>query len=89
MIDLYGRFTGEKPARVMEKYPEKVFSKPEFTALPPSLFSGADFALIHLRDEPFGLVAIELVGKAPLVLAAGLGLLISCLVWYVNGTSHD
>jgi hypothetical protein len=36
-----------------------VFSKPEFTTLPPYLFSGADFALIPSHDEPFGLVAVE------------------------------
>jgi alpha-1,3-glucan synthase len=43
----------------MELYPDRVFSKPEFTTLPPYLFSGADFALIPSHDEPFGLVAVE------------------------------
>jgi hypothetical protein len=44
----------------MELYPERVYSRPEFTALPPYLFSGADFALIPSRDEPFGLVAVAM-----------------------------
>jgi hypothetical protein len=30
-------------------------------APPPYLFSGADFALIPSRDEPFGLVAVDKV----------------------------
>jgi len=50
----------------MEMYPDRVFSKPEFTALPPYLFSGADFALIPSRDEPFGLVAVEFGRKGAL-----------------------
>ena len=59
VIDLYGRFAAEKLGRLMELYPDRVYSKPEFTALPPYLFSGADFALIPSRDELFGLVAVE------------------------------
>lgn len=31
----------------------------EFTQLEPYIFSGAEFALIPSRDEPFGLVAVE------------------------------
>jgi hypothetical protein len=38
----------------------RVYSKPEFTPLPPFIFSGAEFALIPSRDEPFGLVAWHL-----------------------------
>ena len=59
MIDLYGKFAALKLAKLMEKYPGRVYSKPEFTALPPYIFSGAEFALIPSRDEPFGLVAVE------------------------------
>ncbi len=59
VIDLYGRFAAEKLGRLMELYPDCIYSKPEFTALPPYLFSGADFAFIPSRDEPFGLVAVE------------------------------
>ena len=73
VIDLYGRFAAEKLARLMEMYPEKVFSKPEFTALPPYLFSGADFALIPSRDEPFGLVAVEFGRKGALGVGSRLG----------------
>src|SRR5258707_9490466 len=73
VIDLYGRFAAEKLARLMEMYPEKVFCKPEFTALPPYLFSGADFALIPSRDEPFGLVAVEFGRKGALGVGSRLG----------------
>lgn len=73
VIDLYGRFAAEKLARLMEMYPERVYSKPEFTALPPYLFSGADFALIPSRDEPFGLVAVEFGRKGALGVGSRLG----------------
>jgi len=75
----------------MELYPDRVFSKPEFTALPPYLFSGADFALIPSRDEPFGLVAVEFGRKGALGVGSrlgGLGLMpgwvsgLSCKVFY-------
>lgn len=73
VIDLYGRFAAEKLARLMEMYPDRVYSKPEFTALPPYLFSGADFALIPSRDEPFGLVAVEFGRKGALGVGSRLG----------------
>lgn len=73
VIDLYGRFAAEKLARLMELYPDRVCSKPEFTALPPYLFSGADFALIPSRDEPFGLVAVEFGRKGALGVGSRLG----------------
>ncbi|KAF8163338.1 modular protein with glycoside hydrolase family 13 and glycosyltransferase family 5 domains [Crassisporium funariophilum] len=73
VIDLYGRFAAEKLARLMELYPDRIFSKPEFTALPPYLFSGADFALIPSRDEPFGLVAVEFGRKGALGVGSRLG----------------
>jgi alpha-1,3-glucan synthase len=38
VIDLYGRFAAEKLAHLMKKYPGRVFSRPEFTALPPCIF---------------------------------------------------
>lgn len=73
VIDLYGRFAAEKLNRLMEMYPDRVYSKPEFTALPPYLFSGADFALIPSRDEPFGLVAVEFGRKGALGVGSRLG----------------
>ncbi|KAJ7219301.1 modular protein with glycoside hydrolase family 13 and glycosyltransferase family 5 domains, partial [Mycena pura] len=73
VIDLYGRFAAEKLARLMDMYPTRVYSKPEFTALPPYLFSGADFALIPSRDEPFGLVAVEFGRKGALGVGSRLG----------------
>ena len=58
---------------MMEVYPGRVFSKPEFTALPPYIFSGADFALMPSRDEPFGLVAVEFGRKGALCIGARVG----------------
>lgn len=54
----------------MQLYPGRVFSQPEFTALPPYIFSGADFALMPSRDEPFGLVAVEFGRKGVLCVGA-------------------
>jgi alpha-1,3-glucan synthase len=62
----------------MELFPDSVFSKPEFTALPPYLFSGADFALIPSCDELFSLVAVEFGCKGALGVGSqpgGLGLM--------------
>ncbi|OJA10899.1 hypothetical protein AZE42_08368 [Rhizopogon vesiculosus] len=66
IIDLYGRFVVEKLARLMEMYPDRVFSKPEFTVLPSYLFSGADLAPISSHDELFGLVAVKFGRKGAL-----------------------
>jgi glycogen synthase len=70
VIDLYGKFAALKLGKMMEKYPGRVYSKPEFTALPPYIFSGAEFALIPSRDEPFGLVAVEFGRKGALGVGA-------------------
>lgn len=73
VIDLYGRLAAVKLERIMEMFPGRVFSKPEFTVLPPYIFSGADFALIPSRDEPFGLVAVEFGRKGALGIGARIG----------------
>lgn len=73
VIDLYGKFAALKLERMTALYPERVCSKPEFTALPPYLFSGAEFALIPSRDEPFGLVAVEFGRKGALGVGARVG----------------
>ncbi|KAI4941950.1 hypothetical protein J4E91_010500 [Alternaria rosae] len=73
VIDLYGKFAALKLGKMMEKYPKRVFSKPEFTALPPFIFTGAEFALIPSRDEPFGLVAVEFGRKGALGVGARVG----------------
>ncbi|KAH8886391.1 putative cell wall alpha-1, 3-glucan synthase [Thozetella sp. PMI_491] len=73
VIDLYGKFAALKLSKLMEKYPGRVYSKPEFTALPPYIFSGAEFALIPSRDEPFGLVAVEFGRKGALGVGARVG----------------
>lgn len=73
VIDLFGKFAAIKLAKMMEVYPGRVFSKPEFTALPQEIFSGAEFALIPSRDEPFGLVAVEFGRKGALGVGARVG----------------
>ena len=73
VIDLYGKFAALKLAKLMELYPKRVYSKPEFTALPPYVFSGAEFALIPSRDEPFGLMAVEFGRKGALGVGARVG----------------
>ncbi|KAK3670004.1 Cell wall alpha-1,3-glucan synthase ags1 [Recurvomyces mirabilis] len=73
VIDLYGKFAALKLDRLMKMYPTRVCSKPVFTALPPYIFSGAEFALIPSRDEPFGLVAVEFGRKGALGVGARVG----------------
>ncbi|KAJ5324842.1 hypothetical protein N7476_003442 [Penicillium atrosanguineum] len=73
VIDLYGKFAALKLDRMMNLYPGRVFSKPQFTVLPPFIFSGAEFALIPSRDEPFGLVAVEFGRKGALGIGARVG----------------
>jgi len=84
VIDLYGKFAALKLGRMMEVYPGRVFSKPEFTALPPFIFSGAEFALIPSRDEPFGLVAVEFGRKGALGIGARVGGLGQMPGWWYN-----
>ena len=73
VIDLYGKFAALKLGKMMELYPGRVYSKPEFTALPSYIFSGAEFALIPSRDEPFGLVAVEFGRKGALGVGSRVG----------------
>lgn len=73
VIDLHGKFAALKLSKLMVRYPGRVFSKPEFTALPPYIFSGAEFALIPSRDEPFGLVAVEFGRKGALGVGSRVG----------------
>lgn len=73
VIDLYGKFAALKFDRMTKLYPGRVFSRPQFTVLPPFIFSGAEFALIPSRDEPFGLVAVEFGRKGALGIGARVG----------------
>lgn len=73
VIDLYGKFAALKLSKLMDQYPGRVFSKPEFTIPPPCLWGGAEFALMPSRDEPFGLVAVEFGRKGALCVGARVG----------------
>ncbi|KAL8812634.1 MAG: hypothetical protein Q9200_000893 [Gallowayella weberi] len=73
VIDLYGKFAAVKLEKMMENFPGRVYSKPEFTSLPPCIFSGAEFSLIPSRDEPFGLVAVEFGRKGALGVGSRVG----------------
>lgn len=82
VIDLHGKFAALKLQKLMEIYPDRVCSKPEFTVLPPYIFSGAEFALIPSRDEPFGLVAVEFGRKGALGVGSRVGGLGSMPGWW-------
>ena len=84
VIDLYGKFAALKLDHMMKIYPGRVFSRPQFTALPPFIFSGAEFALIPSRDEPFGLVAVEFGRKGALGIGARVGGLGQMPGWWYN-----
>jgi alpha-1,3-glucan synthase len=92
-IDLYGTFAALKLDVMQQKYPGRVFSKPEFTALPSFIFSGAEFALIPSRDEPFGLVAVEFGRKGALGVGSRVGGLGQMPGWWYTiesqGTKHQ
>lgn len=92
-IDLYGKFAALKLDVMMKKYPGRVYSKPEFTALPPFIFSGAEFALIPSRDEPFGLVAVEFGRKGALGVGSRVGGLGQMPGWWYTiestGSKHQ
>ena len=89
VIDLYGKFAALKLDKMMKKYPTRVFSKPEFTALPPFIFSGAEFALIPSRDEPFGLVAVEFGRKGALGVGSRVGGLGQMPGMFADDTLYD
>jgi alpha-1,3-glucan synthase len=73
VVDIYGRFAAMKLERLMGLYPRRVCSMPQFTVIPPVINSGADFALIPSRDEPFGLVAVEFGRQGALGIGSRLG----------------
>ncbi|KAK7732518.1 hypothetical protein SLS53_008403 [Cytospora paraplurivora] len=72
-IDNHGKFAALKLQKIMERYPGRVYSKPEFTQIPAYVFSGAEFALMPSRDEPFGLVAVEFGRKGALCVGSRVG----------------
>lgn len=72
-IDNHGKFAALKLEKIMKRYPGRVYSKPEFIPIPPFVFSGAEFALMPSRDEPFGLVAVEFGRKGALCVGSRVG----------------
>ncbi|CAB40008.1 spore wall alpha-1,4-glucan synthase, meiotic Mok14 [Schizosaccharomyces pombe] len=89
LIDLYGKFAAEKFMYIMERYPGRVFSKPEFVHLPPFIFEGADFALIPSRDEPFGLVAVEFGRRGAICIGSRVGGLGEMPGWWYSVESSS
>ena len=82
VIDIYGKFAALKLNKLMEKYPGRVYSKPEFVQLPPFFHSGVEFGLMPSRDEPFGLVAVEFGRKGALCVGSRVGGLGSMPGWW-------
>jgi alpha-1,3-glucan synthase len=70
---LYGKLAALKLSKLMEQYAKRVFSRREFTMLSPSTHTGAGFALIPSRYEPFGLVAVRFGRKGALGIGARVG----------------
>jgi alpha-1,3-glucan synthase len=70
VLDLYGKFAALKLHTIVQRYPGRVYSKPEFTALPPYIFSGPEFALLPDRDESGFLAPIEFGRKGALAIGA-------------------
>ncbi|KAK9425223.1 hypothetical protein SUNI508_13206 [Seiridium unicorne] len=89
VIDLYGKFAALKLQKIMQRYPGRVYSKPEFTSLPSYIFSGAEFALIPSRDEPFGLVAVEFGRRGALGVGSRVGGLGQMPGWWYNIESTE
>ena len=81
LIDIHGRLAARKLARTAELYPGRLFSKPEFTAVPKCVFEACDFVLIPSRDEPFGLVAVEFGRSGALGIGSYVGGLGSMPGW--------
>lgn len=82
VIDLHGKLAAQKLDRVAKLFPGRLYSKPEFTAVPQHVFDACDFVLIPSRDEPFGLVAVEFGRSGALGIGAYVGGLGSMPGWY-------
>ncbi len=73
VVDLYGRLAASKLGKLASLHPGRVCLKPEVSVVPPYVFSGAEFALIPSREEPFGAVAVEFGRKGALGGGARVG----------------
>jgi alpha-1,3-glucan synthase len=82
IIDLHGKLAAQKLERVAQLFPGRLFSKPEFTAVPEYVIHACDFVLIPSRDEPFGLVAVEFGRSGALGIGAYVGGLGSMPGWW-------
>ncbi|KAJ3350440.1 Cell wall alpha-1,3-glucan synthase ags1 [Entophlyctis luteolus] len=88
-IDLYGKFAAIKLEKMMDLFPGRVCSKPQFTEIPPAVHMGCDFVLIPSRDEPFGLVAVEFGRKGVLGIGSLVGGLGSMPGWWYSVESAE
>lgn len=88
-IDNHGKFAALKLEKMMRRYPGRVYSKPEFTPIPSFVHSGAEFALMPSRDEPFGLVAVEFGRKGALGVGSRVGGLGSMPGWWFTIESTE
>jgi hypothetical protein len=82
IIDLHGKLAALKLDQLARRYPGRLFSKPEFTAVPKYVFESCDFVLIPSRDEPFGLVAVEFGRSGALGIGSYVGGLGSMPGWW-------
>ncbi|KAI8589864.1 glycoside hydrolase family 13 and glycosyltransferase family 5 protein [Geranomyces variabilis] len=82
IIDAHGHLASIKLARLMTLFPGRVYSKPEFTMVPKSVFESCDFVFIPSRDEPFGLVAVEFGRYGALGIGSFVGGLGSMPGWW-------
>jgi hypothetical protein len=82
IIDVFGRLAALKLAKTADLYPGRLYSKPEFTAVPKYVFEACDFVLIPSRDEPFGLVAVEFGRSGALGIGSYVGGLGSMPGWW-------
>lgn len=89
IIDLYGKFAALKLEKISRRYPGRVCSRPELTAVPPCIYGGAEFVLLPSRDEPYSLIGLEFNRNGALGIGARVGGLGNVPGWWftVESTS--
>lgn len=73
VVDQCGKTAARKLQHLHSRYPDRVFPKPEFTWLPPFVFTGSEFGLLPARIEPIGLAAIEYGKRGVLGIGSRVG----------------